>query len=113
MYKINGVQLRKPTEGRWTNKKEQGHTGDGKPVYGAYRNFELTWDFLMPSEFGLIESAFLFSQNSGSVVVELPKYADEFVAREYSGCYLNSPEVGEYFEGYYSDVVLVVTKVVA
>jgi len=111
MYKINGTQLRKPTTGRWLDKKEVGHSGVGNPIYGGYRDFELSWDFLLPAEINLVESAFLFSQNSGSVVVELPQYADSFVAREYSGCYLSSPVVGEYFEGYFSDVTLIVKKV--
>lgn len=112
MYKVNGVQLRKPTTARWLEKKGYGSSGVGNSIYGGYRDFELKWDFLTHSEFQTIESAFKFSQNSGSVVVELPYFAgNSFVAREYSGCYLTCPELGDYFEGYYSGVTLVVKKV--
>ena len=114
MYKINGVQLRKPTTAKWLAKKEQGHNGLGKPIYGGYRDFELEWDFLTSTEYATIYNAYLYSENSGSVVIELPQYAGgSFEAYEYSGCYLNEPDMKEYFEGYYQDVRLTVRKVQA
>jgi len=112
MYRINGNQLRKPTTARWLDKKEQGANGLGKPIYGTYRDFELMWDFLTYPEFSTVYNSYLYSENSGSVVVELPVYAGgSFEPHEYSGCFLTQPEMKEYFEGYYQDVKLVVRKV--
>jgi hypothetical protein len=114
MYKVNNVQLRKPTTARWLNKKEQGHNGLGKPIYGGYRDFELEWDFLTHTEFQTLHNAYLYSENTGSVVVDIPEYAGgSFVSHEYSGCYLTEPDMKEYFEGYYQSVKLIVRKVQA
>ena len=113
-YKINGVEIAKPTSMKWDDKKEHGITGTGNTVYGRFRSAELKWNILYPADVVLLQNAFLYSQNSGQVVVELPSYGvATYQFTEYSGCYLPDLRVGEFFEEHYSDVTLVVTRVSA
>lgn len=113
-YKINGVEIAYPTTMKWLEKQEHGINGLGNPVYGRYRNAELRWDVAYPEDVDVLQSAYLYSQNSGTVVVELPRYnISPYAFTEFSGTYIHDLQIGEFFEEHYTDVTLIVTKVSA
>jgi hypothetical protein len=113
-YKINSVEIACPTTMKWEDKREHGTNGNGNPVYGRYRSAQLTWNVMYPEDFELVQRSYLHSQTSGSVVVELPRYgASTYGFNEYSGCYLEDLQMGEFFDGHYMSVTLIVTKVSA
>jgi hypothetical protein len=113
-YKINGVEIAYPTTMKWDERKEHGVNGLGNSVYGRYRTAELQWDLAYPEDVQTLQEAYLYSQNTGAVVIEVPRFGiSPYQFTEYSGCYLQDLQVGEFFEEHYTGVTLIVTKVQA
>lgn len=112
-YAINGTELQlPPTTGKWSDRNSLGIDGNAHPIYSAVRQFVLSWGLMSPSEVQQINNFYLSAGNTGTVVVDLPKWGNStYSFYSYSGCTLNEPEVGEYFCGYITDVTLVVNKV--
>lgn len=111
-YAINGVQITQPTVGRWLDKDTIAFDGNGRPIYPAFSSFELEWDLLLPSELKTINDYFNYSNASGTVVVDLPKWGDaDYKFYSYSGTQLGRPTVGDYFVGYVKGVHLVVSNI--
>jgi hypothetical protein len=112
-FKINGSSIsHQPTDHRWVNRNEIGITGDGHAVYPAIREYELTWDFLTPTEFNEIYTHFLSIGTTGSVAVELPRYANSsYSFYAYSGCILREPTFDAYHENYYTNVKLLIARI--
>ena len=113
-YKINGVQIACPTTMTWEDKREHGINGNGNPVYGRYRAAQLTWNIMYPEDLELLQRSYMYSQSTGTVAIHLPQYgASTYGFTEYSGCYLEDLQLGEFFEEHYTGVTLIVTKVSA
>jgi hypothetical protein len=112
-YAINGTPLSlQPTSGRWLAQDEIGITGDGHSIYPALREFELRWQLEGPSDHSQLVNFFNAIQITGTMVVDLPKYgASSYFFFSYSGCVVQQPELGQYYEQYINDVVLVVRNI--
>lgn len=113
-YKINGTDITiQPETGHWVDRESIGRDGNGRNVYVAPREFELKWGLISISEWSQLRTFFGSVGATGTAVVTLPKYSSSSYAYyDYSGCILNEPTVGEYFEEFVSDVRLVVSRVI-
>lgn len=111
-YKLNGVELpTPPTTGQWIPKDIFGFAGDGRAMYPGVRQFEMRWQLLDPSGTSQLQSAYL-AGTTGVAIADLPKYADSVYGfYSYTGVSIHEPELGEYFNGYYQDVLLIISNV--
>ena len=74
-YAINGTDITlPPTSGRWLPKEPLGIDGNGRAIYSGVRQFELEWQLISPSEYYQLQTFFDAVGNTGTVVVDLPKY---------------------------------------
>lgn len=112
-YALAGTNLSlQPTSGRWLPQDEIGITGDGHSIYPAVREFELRWQLESPSDYNQLVGFFNNIQITGTIVADLPKYgASSYTFFSYSGCVMQQPELGQYFEQYINDVVLVLRNI--
>jgi len=111
-YAVNGVTFLPPTSGRWLPKNPIGVSGDGHAIYSGVREFELRWQLAFPSDVYQLQNFFGAINNTGTAVVDLPKYGhSSYEFYSYSGCVLREPEQGEYFSENQTDILLLVTNV--
>jgi hypothetical protein len=112
-YKINGVEFPiQPTSGRWTPKQIFGITGDGHAMYPGVREFEMRWGLLDATGTNQLQNFFNAVSVTGTVVVELPKYASPgWIFYAYSGVLIREPEFGPYFNTYTQEVTLTVSQI--
>lgn len=113
MYKINNISLYlQPESGRWMPRQMQGQDGAGHPVYPVPREFEMSWSYMDASGLYQLQNFYNLVGNTGTISVDLPKYAGQpYAFYTYSGCTMSEPEVGKFFEEHYSDVRLIIYKV--
>lgn len=114
-YAINGTDLSiQPTSGRWLPQNMVGINGNGIPIYPRVREFEIRWNLTDPALAEQVRGYFAALQFTGTVVVDLPKYASStYQFYSYSGCSLYQPERGTYFAEHITDIVMVVGNIVA
>lgn len=112
-YAINNVEITiQPTEGHWIPRNPLGVDGNGHFVYPPYREFEMTWGLLSPSDVNQLQTFFNSIGNTGTAVVNLPKYADaNYMFYAYSGCVLQEPSFGVYFAENHTDISLLISKI--
>lgn len=112
-YGINGTDLTiQPTTGRWIPKDSVGIDGYGHFVYPPYREFELTWGIVDPNQINQLQGFFNAVGNTGTVVVDLPKYADTtYNFFSYTGCVVGEPQIGVYFAENQMEVTLLITRI--
>jgi hypothetical protein len=112
-YKIGGTEFTlQPTTGRWLPRDQLGIDGNGHPVYSPFHGFEIRWEVISPSQFNQIQNFFSAVNNTGTAVVDLPRYAfTSYSFFSYSGCVLSEPQMEEYFDQYHTNVVLLVSKI--
>ena len=112
-YGIGDVEFDlQPTSGRWIPQSPAGITGDGHPIYPKVRTFQLGWGLMSISEFDDIRDHYKTTQITGTAVVALPDLdASSYTFRNYSGCTLQEPEVGQYFTTYITDVSMFVLNI--
>lgn len=112
-YAVNGSDITiQPSSGQWKPKNPLGIDGNGHFVYPPYREFELTWGLMKPSEVNQLQNFFASIGNTGTAVIDLPKYADaSYSFFSYSGCVMQEPSYGVYFAEHYTDVTLLITKI--
>ena len=112
-YAINGNEFTvQPTSGRWMPRDELGIDGNGHFVYPAYREFEITWGLVDPADVNQLQTFFNSIGNTGTAIVDLPKYADaNYTFQSYTGCVLREPEIGAYFSEHQTDVTLLIVKI--
>ena len=112
-FKINGTSLtHQPTNHRWVDRDPLGLTGDGKPIYAGFREYELEWDFLNATEFNELKTYFDSIGLTGTAVVSLPQYgAASYAFFAYTGCIISEPGAEGYFEEYYQQVRLLVSRI--
>lgn len=90
-----------PSSGRWVVRTDYGVDGGGHPIYASRRKFELSWDYADTDSIAQITNFYNLVGNTGTIVACLPDYGNTgFIFRNYSGCTLQEPELGEYFMGY-------------
>ena len=121
-YRINGRQLLEPSAFRWLGRSVLDVQGDNRPIYSAVRAAELRWQISFYEQFALLLATFGEMQASGTVVANLPAFPDftpypgatgvAYGFREYSGCTLGEPQMGPFFNGYPTDVALVIGNIV-
>lgn len=112
VYKIDGISILAPTSGQWVPRRTIEITGEGRPIYPEVREFRLQWQLMPIDKFDEIYGAWETVQATGSNVVELPDIlASSYVFREFSGCFVQEPSVGDYFQEHVRNVVLVVTNI--
>lgn len=111
-YAINGTEVLQPTSGRWIPKSPIGIGGDGHAIYAGVREFEIRWQLTEPSDVYLLQTQFNAINNTGTAVVDLPRFAySSYEFYSYSGCVLREPEQNEYFNQYHTDITLLITNI--
>lgn len=112
-YAFNSVDfLLQPSAGRWIQRGEFGIDGAGHPIYPSVREFEISWDLISVGDLQQINNIYNQVSNTGTVVVDLPKYGDsQYNFFSYSGCTLQEPQYDPYFMGYVQNVKLLVMNV--
>jgi hypothetical protein len=112
-YAINNVDLAlQPSSGKWLGRTEYGVDGGAHPIYSRVRKFELKWDLISSADLQQIVGLYNIVGSTGTVVSCLPGYgATDYIFQNYSGTTLQEPEFGEYFQGYVSDVKLIILNV--
>lgn len=113
-FGFNGVTGSfQPTTHGYVPRELIGIDGAGHGVYPAVREYELTWDFLSAEEYNTLYGYFLACGTTGTIVSMLPKYPPipsyQFYA--YSGTVLREPTYKDFFENYYTDVKLLIVKI--
>ena len=105
-YAVNGTRfLLQPTTAGWMDRDVLGLDGNGHPVYPAPREFEIKWGLAHPADVEQIINAYKSSGNTGTVSFDLPQWgASDYIFNTYSGCTMQEPTVGEYFNGYITNV---------
>lgn len=113
-FRINAVSgsVRQPTEHFWLEREPLGQDGNGRFIYPAFREYELSFDYLTATEFNQLQTHYNSIGNTGSVVVRLPRYADStYTFFDYTGCILSEPIFQSFFEEHYSGVRLIVGRI--
>lgn len=110
-YQIDGVNIPKPTTGKWEQRDELGRDGLGKPIYGSVRSFRLVWEYLSPEDANTLYALYKAKESTGSYVVSLPAYDDLYNFKTYSGTYLTEPEYAEFFETHVSNFGFLVVNI--
>ena len=112
-YAINGTKLSlQPTDGKWEDKGILGIDGNGRARYPAVTEFTLSWGLISTSDFAQLNNFYLSVENTGTVVVDLPKWGDSsYTYYSYSGTHLSRLTAGKYFSEHIQDVQLVVTNI--
>jgi hypothetical protein len=121
-YEVNGRRLLSPTTFRWLPRGVLDVQGDNRPIYSSVRGAELRWVLSYVDQFALLLATFNEMQSTGTAVVNLPAYPDyldypsatgiAYGFREYSGCILAEPMMGPFFEGFPTDVALIIGNIV-
>lgn len=110
-YAVNAVDIC-PENGQWIPKPALGIDGNGHSVYPAMKDFEMSWGFISMSDFNTLYNAYLLVSNTGTITVDLPDItASDFRFRRFSGAILHEPQTSQYFEGYMTDVRLLITNI--
>lgn len=111
---LNGsVFSQQPTEHSWVPKDPIGIDGNGIEVMPAVREYQLKWDFVTTDVWNEIYAAFTAQGVTGSVVASLPKWSTSpYQMYAYSGCVVREMVYDSWFENYYSNVRLLIVKIV-
>lgn len=112
-YALNGINLLlPPTEGAWVQRDTVGMDGNGRPIYPSVREFAMKWELMPTSALKQIIDAQRATANTGSVVVDLPKWGDvDYIWYSYSGTFIQEVSVGAYFVDHVTDVNLVISNI--
>ena len=112
-YKVNGTGIPlQPTTGRWLPRRLLSVDGNGRARYAPTREFELRWGLKNPGQRWQIQEWFQGIGATGTVVVDLPRYAwSAYEFHPYSGVFIREPEDNVYFFQNYTEVVLLVTNI--
>lgn len=97
--------------GRWTPRRPDDVSGEGRPIYPAIHQFQYRWQLMSMADLYTIRNEWQKGV-TGTTVLELPDLdAATYVFREFSGCHLQEPTIGAYFQEHVTDVVLVATNI--
>lgn len=111
--KIQGTLLNlQPSSHNWIPRNSLGIDGGGHPIYPSVREYELKWDLMSISEYDQLINFYNAVSSTGSVVVDLPRYNNSsYTFYSYTGCTLQEPEIGGFFEECVQDVTLLILKI--
>lgn len=112
-YAFNGTNLTlPPSQGKWSDRDILGLDGNGRPIYPSVREFTMTWELMDVTSLQQLINAQLSVANTGSSVVDLPKWgASAYLFDSYSGCFINEVVVGQYFAEHVESVNLLITNI--
>ena len=112
-FKINGTSLtHQPTTHKWVDRDAVGVDGNAHSIYPAFREYELRWDYLSATEFNEVYGYYSAVGQTGTVVASLPRYSTSTYAFfDYTGCVLQEPRFGGFFEEYYEDIQLLIVRI--
>lgn len=112
-YKVGGTEFSiQPTQGRWLPRAEMGVDGNGRPIYSAVREFEITWGLLEASQVNQLQNFFAAVGATGTAVVSLPKYAaSTYIFYDYTGCVIREPQLSHFFSENTTEVILLISKI--
>lgn len=111
-YAINGVDILQPTQHRWLERDLLGYDGEGRPVYPALGEIELSWQLMSTSDLKKLIDAQRLTVTTGSSVVDLPEWGNnDYRFLSYSGTFINRVNVGSYFSEHVEDVVLIISNI--
>lgn len=112
-YAVNETRfLLQPTTAKPSARTILGIDGGGHPIYPSVREFEIHWELAHPNDVKQLIDAFDTVSNTGTITFDLPEWgADDYKFVRYSGCTMQEPTVGDYFNGYITDVRLIIMKV--
>jgi hypothetical protein len=115
-YVVNGTTLPCPTTGRWVPRRPVDVQGDNRPLYAPVRSYELRWNLQSFEDWAVLVAEFENLQTTGTAVVELPAYptitGGSYEFREYSGCTLDEPAIGPFFnQEYPTNVALIIGNI--
>jgi len=114
-YKINGQAL--PIEpsvpGTWS-RRSLGLDGNNRVIYEPTYSLVLSWDLLTYAEFKTLYDYWNAISATGTVSVTLPpRSAASFTPFvTYTGCVIDEPTSGDFFNGYYTNVKLMIRNIV-
>lgn len=112
-FSVNGVQFSiQPSAHRWVNQEIIGTTGDGHPIYPAFRSYELEFDFQSALEFNEFQNSFNAIGLTGTANVSLPEYGvATYQFRTYSGTVITQPTYSDYYQNYYQEAKITIQKI--
>lgn len=111
-FAFNGVTGSQPTTHGWVHKEMIGVDGNGVAIYPRFSSYEMMWDFLSTDEFNQIYSAYSVQGTTGSTVSSLPKWnTSPYQFYAYSGTILREPEYKDWFQNFYTDVRLLIVRI--
>lgn len=113
VIKINGTELTLPPSSHgWIPKALLGTGGAGHPFQSPVQEYEMIWELISPSDLNQIIGFFNSIGVTGTAVVELPQYgATSYTFYPYSGCIINNPEVGRFFEQHTTSCRLLISNI--
>jgi hypothetical protein len=120
-WELNNRPILPPTEGRWLTRSPIDVSGENRPLYGAVRQFEMRWELSYYAEWSLLQATFNEVLATGSLVARLPTFpitpypgatGVAYGFTEYSGCMMAEPSIGPFFEGYPSEVAILIGNIV-
>lgn len=112
-FGINGtVFSQQPTEHHWADRESLGIDGNGNSVYVSPRQYEMKWDLVDTEVFTEMYAYFTAQGVTGTVTATLPKWnATPYQMYNYSGCIIREFTYDNWFENYYSNVKLTITRI--
>jgi hypothetical protein len=115
-WQINGNRILEPTTGRWLPRRPLDVQGDNRPIYPGVRSFELRYQLTSSEEWATLQANYRNIESSGTVTARLPEFptitGSPYAFREYSGCTMAEPSIGQFFETYPRSVVLLIHNIV-
>ena len=112
-FAVNGTRfLLQPTTAGWVDRDEIGIDGNGHPIYASNRQFIMKWGLAHPNDVKQLIDIYKILGSTGTAVFDLPEWGEsDYIFESYTGCTMQEPKVGEYFNGYITDVSLFLIKV--
>ena len=112
-YALNNTNLTlQPSTGKWVARTDYGVDGGGHPVYATPRKFEMSWDLISTTDAKQLIDFYNLVGSTGTISAHLPEWgAVDYTFKNYSGCTLQEPEVGEYFQTYIDSVRMTILNI--
>lgn len=112
-YQINGVDFPTiPSEGSWGQRKQLGVDGFNRAIYEPTYNFQISFDALTQEEYIELYNFWLLMSSNITVSVTIPqKDATTYDFATYTGCVIDEPAVGPYYQGYQMSVKIVIRSI--
>jgi hypothetical protein len=99
-FKVNGVALLiQPSDTQWLPRKELGVDGFNRKIYEPVYSYQLSFDVLSQAQFYQLLAFWQLMATQTTVTADLPdKTASTYTFKTYTGCTVDEPQVGAYFQ---------------